>query len=96
MIVKQTLAKARDYMQKHGFCKGTLADISGRVCALGAISAVIHGNPYSMAASQDFNRALVALKAAVGVQDIPRWNNHRRRTKQQVLAGFDKAIKAQN
>ena len=96
MTVKKNLVKAKAYMLKHGFCKNTLADRGGRVCALGAINGAIYGNPHSMEGGLDFSRTLVALESAVGVQDIPAWNNHPKRTKQQVLAGFDKAIKAQN
>lgn len=39
--VIRRLNKAADYMEEHGYCKGTEMDSRGRVCAYGAINEVM-------------------------------------------------------
>lgn len=35
--VGRVLLKAADYMQKHGWCQGTMMNMSGNVCLVGAL-----------------------------------------------------------
>lgn len=96
MTDKQALTKARNHIQQHGFCKGALADADGRVCTVGALAAAVFGDPHSTRESEQFYSAIRALEDTVGVRNIVNWNNDPSRTESQVIAGFNKAIKAQN
>ncbi len=95
MTTKQGLTKARNYVQTHGLCKDMLQDEDGRVCVLGAINAAVFGNPCSLEASTRFTASRNALGVAIGEECVVRWNNHPNRTKRQVIAGFNKAIREQ-
>ena len=56
-------------------------------CASGALKAI---------GADTFGPAYKALSAAVGHYFISNWNDEPKRTKEEVLAGFDKAIAAQD
>lgn len=39
------LLAAADYIEQHGWCKGMYSTANGQVCALGALRAVVFGDP---------------------------------------------------
>ena len=45
VTTKEVLLAAADYMDAHGKATGHYSDKDGRVCAIGAITAVLHGDP---------------------------------------------------
>ncbi len=90
MTPKQGLTKSRDYMLKHGFCKNTIEDDDGRVCVIGAIGRGVGWDPDVFQTIRD----ALAKVLKVDALGLVSWNNAKGRTKRQVIAGFNKAIKA--
>lgn len=94
MSTKQILKKARALIKKHGWVQEEYGNGSDGFCAAGAIMAAIdspHG--FSTAATEE---AYFVLEKAIGRPakgcGLLVWNDRVRRTKEQVLAAFDKAI----
>jgi hypothetical protein len=85
----QRLIRGRARIEQ-GWCKGALYK-DGAVCAIGAIM----DNPSAESTAPNdkiFGTAYDRLSKAVGSEWIASWNNQRARTKEDVLAAFDRAI----
>lgn len=104
MSVKKILQKARKLIAKgwtqgafarndRGWSVGNNSPDAQCFCAVGAIrtAAGWDGN----APMGEYREALSAVRAATGSRlPIPSWNDNAKRTKEDVLAAFDKAIEA--
>lgn len=98
MKASEFLASARDEIEK-GWTRGTLQDLAGNVCAVGAIKRVAEQNkPQRLddftAVCEAGNGAATALEMLAqefGASGIMGFNDTRRE-KQDVLNWFDKAI----
>ena len=83
------LTKAKHLIEKNGFVRGSFIKRNWdtgliEYCALGAVrSAADYGNT---------DKALRALYFATDSISITIWNDEPRRTKEEVLEAFDKAI----
>ena len=82
--ITKTLMKGRKRIEA-GWCQGAFR-MGGAVCAVGAVSE----DPDDPVVST----ALKVLESAFGsaVTDIPEWNDSPDRTKEEVLALYDRAI----
>src|SRR5258706_15167283 len=93
MNTKEVLIVARKLLIEVGWCKGWAvkfkADKPIAFCATGAIQYV--SAPWRLK-----DKADDALRTAINWDYIPQWNDHKKRTKRQVLAAFNKAIKSLN
>lgn len=86
--VRQVLVAARAAIVKHGWHREVPIHTTKARCSWLAISD----------AAVTFQLALRAakrLEKAMGIEEIVAWNDDPKRTKRQVLAAFDKAIKAE-
>lgn len=83
MTVHETLCKARNLIDRHGWCQHSFAR-GGMYCTLGAIKAV---------AKLDYQCREVLL-SVLKVESVANWNDAPGRTKQEVLDAFDRAIAA--
>jgi hypothetical protein len=104
-VTTKILKLARKLLAEKGWTQGEYArdkrqdpvhsDYKGAVCycALGALAAAGH----KLKAPEHIGWPRAALREAIGVDNdagsIPDWNDAPERTKRQVLAKFDKAIK---
>jgi hypothetical protein len=98
---RQVLTAARNLIAKKGWCQGALArtiaggtvptDSPGAAswCMVGAIE---HCSNDALPLSIETN-ARRLIMSALDICSIPAWNDHPGRTKAEVLAAFDKAIK---
>lgn len=100
--VVKVLRKARALVAK-GWTQGTyarsksgrpvkhLGRAAARFCAIGALDVAAHssGDRFTYSDARD------ALRQAVGVHLLPEWNDESGRTKADVLAAFDRAIRAE-
>lgn len=99
--VADLLAASREYIEKHGWCKGRYEDGYGRVCSVGSLPAAMgikYYNFWDMATPEQRTQlrdAEQALLNALGTPNvpIPHWNDAPDRTKQDVLDLFAKAEK---
>lgn len=88
--LKAILISARQIVER-GWTKGKFRSVVDGVecfCSLGAICK-------SSPDSDSYNAALDRFALANGIscrQSVPRWNDAKRRTREQVLAAFDRAI----
>lgn len=87
-VVADLLA-AREVLAVRGLAKRVLLDEQRRVCANGALSCAVSGDPESCA--PEFDRFRAAARAVIEVIDgdyIPPWNNAPERTQAEVEAAF--------
>jgi hypothetical protein len=75
------LKQTRAILVRDGWCQKTLKDDEGKRCLIGAI-------PIGC-----FSPALHALENVTETHGVPRWNDKPGRTKDEVLAAIDKAIR---
>jgi hypothetical protein len=78
------LRAAAWYIEEHGWCRATFTSDDGRVCAWGAINAVVNGDPEND--DEDGTDAYGALGKAVGDRNIPDWNDRRHKAAEVVAA----------
>ena len=94
--VRHDAAKAADYIREHGWCQNNFADERGRCCAAGARNAVIYGSPCGVREYMSIEaKRESALTQAFKMESdltmsIPEWNDIEGRTKEEVLAVFDR------
>ena len=98
MNAHQILVKARNLLDREGHAKHALRDETG-YCQLGARNMATFGTQRFVWGHPDrkaFHAAKEALTDAVGVpsEELVDWNNAPERTKEEVLAAFDRAIAA--
>jgi hypothetical protein len=90
---QQDLLAAADYLDTHGFCQGQKYDrATGSVCIVGALSAVIGGNPRFDALFESYRGypALDLLVYYLGKTPAT-WNDERGRTKDEVVQAMREA-----
>lgn len=83
-LTRKRLLKAADYMDEHGLAKHNFCTETGEVCALGAIAAVVIGDPAGGWELADQAFALFSKTGAPG--ELAVWNDRKSRTKAQVVA----------
>ena len=102
MKTKELLEKAAGVLEKRGWCRNTLEDGNGRVCAVGAILTAQTGDPNTYGREDDrpqrwtaYRRILKALgleveseRAECAVVD---WNNEDCKSKVEIVRVFRKA-----
>ena len=107
VTAKQILAGARELVYQ-GWCQGVDArDARGERCApwhrdarswsvLGALVASEGNDPdvraHSSAAVAELGQAVALLAEAAGIRTLQAWNDEPGRTRDEVLAAFDKAL----
>lgn len=99
MKLSEILRAAKALIETRGWCQGDEASIwgppNGPCCAATAISQL--NIPWSGGQSFQGNGAIKLLKQAAGLPEIyglAQWNDAPERTKEEVLAAYDKAITA--
>ena len=104
LTISEILKKARKLVEK-GWTQGAYAkDGNGRIlffddkkavkfCPLGAIGRVT-GSLYNAEAVGARYAVIDSIEGGMLGFDIASWNDDKKRTKRQVLAAFDRAIKA--
>ncbi len=75
--VGEGLLKAAKYIEDHGWCQNTVEDEKGQVCIIGALD-------YAGLRRLGWVTASGRVTKAVGSNFI-NWNNHPKRTKQEVI-----------
>ena len=93
--VRQVLVAARAALVEHGWCQRTLLAKDGRMCVDGAIRFAVSGDAIHKYGS-DLHRWAANRLCLVIEDEVTTWNDRRRRTKRQVLAAFDKAIRQES
>lgn len=83
--VADVLREARGLIAKHGWCRNVYKNAFGEMCAAGAIRCA-SGDSKVKFEARGF------LCAAINGASITQWNDRPRRTKEQVLEAFDRAI----
>jgi len=95
MTPQEALLKAAEYIEDHGHCQFELQDQEGRVCARGALLAVLTGDPNRHTDSDPAYMLRVEaermVESTVGAQYIITWNNQEGRTEGEVVRAFRKA-----
>lgn len=93
MNAKKILVGAKKLLE-NGWCQKHLnvIDENGNMsyCSIGAIHSA--ANNIALLRSQDRQRAYDSLRISIENYYIDNWNDHPDRTKEEVLAAFDKAI----
>jgi hypothetical protein len=99
--VRDLLIKARGLLVDKGWCQGDYVK-DGALCCLGAIGAACGGtadDPFlkrrimrTVAQSDTYHAGYCRLADAIGGDLISAWNDDNYRTKEEVLAAFDRAI----
>ncbi len=79
--VRKDAKAAADYIREHGWCQGTFVNKNGCVCAGGAIN---------RACIRDSHLLYDAFDSEIGTTNTFGWNDTPGRTKEEVLAVFDK------
>jgi hypothetical protein len=92
----QALRKAANLIEKNGWHQGHFISDEGAVCALGAVNTVACGAPAMEwgAGSKLRKLALDALGKFIGGRSVPRWNDSKDTTKNDVLKTFRKTARA--
>jgi hypothetical protein len=93
--VRKDAKAAGDYIREHGWMQGWYIDGLGRCCMLGARNAAICGEPRpanfvdydQVRRAQELRSAMMKV---IGTQRLPDWNDTPGRTKEEVLAVFDR------
>lgn len=100
----EILHEAREILVEKGWTQGCVArDARGKICDVGSRAAVCFcamGAISKVAAFDDplrpAKQAIIALRRAIGLtrslQGVGAWNDAPERTKEEVIAAFDKAI----
>lgn len=105
--IKEVLKKAATLLRKFGWQKYNVGRKGGPMCAMGAINMAFGGTPFyrydengnstSEKYADSLRKALGLPKYNIGAHEaacaIAEWNNHKCDTVDDVLAGFEKAIK---
>ncbi len=90
------LTEARGLIENNGWCQGALWNNSGEYCIYGALFHVHcgspHGNVTSILAEARTSLCLASKAQPATPSGLVKWNNTPGRTKEEVLAAFDKAI----
>jgi len=83
MSAADVLNKAADLLEQYGWCQGAYMDSAGRMCASQALT---QAEP----SAYRRHEARKVLREVIGVDflNIPAWNDHPRRTAEQVIATF--------
>jgi len=95
--VGKVLADAAEYISEHGWCKGKLTDANGSVCAIGALSKVLHNSVHPLVHLETHQKAVRRLGDMLGLENtalIPYWNDHPDRTAEDVILTLKKAAHA--
>lgn len=104
--VKDALVQAKGLLETGGWIQRNFSDGNGAHCALGAINQVTIGEPSYFSVDPSDPRSMVVNGAkrflASGTYtgcEVPgcacsvgNWNDHPSRTKEDVLAAFDRAV----
>lgn len=96
MDAHELLVKARNRLERDGWMRGCFLEPEGtRVCSWGAIcyETPLHSG---VDCPREYDEAVATLGGVVGVDKaaaIAVWNDTPGRTKEQVLAAFDEAIR---
>lgn len=86
------LLGAAEYLRDRGWCQGTMADINGRVCLLGALAQSSIGVDRSVREDAEFTVACqLGFDSATPFWKITRWNDERGRTRDEVIAVLERA-----
>lgn len=97
------LCEAREILVEKGWTQGCCArDARGKNCDIGskaavcycAVGAISHVSDYSEP-TRPFKQACIALRRVINIKQgmsIGSWNDAPERTKEEVIAAFDKAI----
>ena len=97
--VKADAKAAADYIREHGWCQGDFSVADGSCCAAGARNAAIYGDPFRIKCGRtleqgrrrsDLTSAFVIEAGIPCDTTIPEWNDTPGRTKEEVLAVFDR------
>lgn len=86
---RQLLLKAANHMQRHGWCRKRNEDAEGRVCLIGALSAVADRYGYYDTAYAD---ALCRLRHHLKMA-ISTWNDHICKSKARAVRTLRAAAK---
>ena len=90
MTTAEILRGAKEKIEKHGWIQNSYGSDEIGFCSSGAIQSFV-GLPRNQCARL-CHPAMIAVRNAVGEYCIPEWNDRPGRTKEEVLAAFDKAI----
>ncbi len=95
MTTVQILTKARALVAaRGGWTRGTLFNYGHSYCSIGAVQMAASGSPYHTTART--MKALNVLARANKIEvPIADWNDKASRKKREIVAAFDKAIKAE-
>ena len=98
--VKADAKAAANYIREHGWCQKNFELPGGQCCALGARNAVVFGkcDPWDLDPTPEQCREATEMRIAfmseAGIDpylsDITTWNDEPGRTKEEVLAVFDR------
>lgn len=94
---RQDLLHAAEFLEIYGWCQGRMGDLSGRVCAYGAIKEA-SGSDYFREPLYKFATHLGLLYRAGDIRsmagEVARWNDVPTRTKQEVLNALREAARS--
>lgn len=92
--VKQDAAKAAAYIREHGWCQGHYRNNNGECCAAGAMNMTINYHPDEPPTDDNSWHRWISIRTAfreeVGGETIAWYNDRPGRTKEEVLAVFDR------
>lgn len=93
--IDQVLIDAERVLDVCGWCKGTLQNNAGHVCAQGALNIALTGDAYMLARNEEliFKRNTVRdkVRRMLGVISIAFWNDDVVTTKEDVQLAFRRA-----
>lgn len=92
MKASEVLRKAKGVLEDRGWCQKAFSAADGGdcpVCAWGAINVARAGAPDAWMGSAS---ARLFFEDAVDGEGIASWNDHRGRSRGEVIAAFDRAI----
>lgn len=94
MGTKEVLTEALSLLEVRGWTKGRYEDEDGCLCSIGALNAVVHGDPRYDANTEEWEVAHNALKAGAGIHGVPAWiyNDAPETTFEDVREMFTNAI----
>jgi len=78
---RRLVLKVAEYIHEHGWCQGRFALPDGRVCLLGALIALYKGGEDE----EEIMRVQKLVQIEIGSIQIPKWNDRRGRTQEDVL-----------
>lgn len=93
MNTSEVLKQARQVIVDKGWCQGFAEESDGRVCMIGALDKIARME------ETIYEKARLALLFAIprvqAADSVSGWNDVKGRTKEEVLAVFDRAIQLQ-